>query len=237
MKKILVILIIAALLFTIPAVGAKGSDDSGNKGNTGGNTVQAVGAGQSANQSAGSAISQANKNESAGQGVGISGNLTYTYNNQEAIKNRIRLIQNESLNLSGSGTKNQNTVRVAVQALVEAGNISGGTGEQISAIAKEFNNSVTAQYNAEEKIRNRDALSRFFFGGDSDAAKEIQQQFEQNRVRIENLNTLMNECNCDDELKAMIREQIQVLEEEQNRLQELAQAELGDKGLFGGFLG
>lgn len=253
MRKLFVILVIVAFLFAFQVSAAKNNDDTGNGGNAG---VQAsvtsnktTAAGESgnpsettrlSNSSRGSEVAQENKNESAGQGIGVSGNLT-TLKNQEEIKTRIRLIENESAQLSGSGMnnelKNQNTVRAAVQALVAAGNLSGGIGEQISAIAQEFNNSVTLQYSAEKRIQDRNAVSRFFFGGDSDAAGEIQQQIETNRERIESLNTLMNECDCDDELRAMIREQIQLLEEEQNRLQELSQAELDDKGLLGGLLG
>ena len=187
-------------------------------------------------------ISQANKNESAGQGAVVSVKVTSVSQNQQEIKAQIKQIQKESANISGSEQnnrlKNQNTVRIAVQTLLAAGNISGGIGDQISAIAKEFNNSVMVQTKAEEKIQTRNAVSKFFFGGDFDAANDIQAQTEQNRQRIENLNTLMNQCSdCDEELKTMIKEQIQVLEQEQNRLSEISRAELENKGIFGGLFG
>ncbi|MBN2733808.1 MAG: hypothetical protein JXQ82_02990 [Methanomicrobiaceae archaeon] len=249
MKKIIAILLIAALLLAFPVTAAKNTDDTGN-GGAGAN--QAAGLTNNtateideelkgAGQSAGAVISQAEKGEPAGQGAGVSAAVTSANQNQQEIKSQIKLMQKEAANISGlesnNRLKNQNTVRVAVQTLLAAGNISGGIGEQISAVAKEFNNSVMSQYNAEEKIQSRNAISRFFFGGDSNAAKDIQAHIEQNRQRIENLNTLMNQCDCDEELKAMIREQIQVLEQEQNRLSELSQTELGDKGLLGGIFG
>ena len=252
MKKILVILLIIALLFAFPASAAKDNDDTGSGGDNGVqasagyNKTTAAGNGNSSGTATSSgsqgvsATAQENKNQSAGQGTAISENLT-TLRNQEEIKEQIRLIENESANISGLETnnmlKNRNTVRAAVQALIAAGNLSGVTGEQISAIAQEFNNSLALQYSAEERIQDRNAVSRFFFGGDSDAAGEIRDQIEANQERIENLNTLMNDCDCDDELKTMIQAQIQVLEEEQNRLQELSQAELNDKGLLGGLFG
>jgi len=248
MKKILIIMLIAAVLIALPVSAAKATDDA--QGNTNSASVKAdeklTGADQAenkSNQSGGPVTAQANRNQSAGQGNGVSANPTSASQNQQEIKAQIKLIQKENANITGLSSnnrlKNENTVRVAVQTLLAAGNIQGGIGEQISSIAKNFNNSVIAQYNAEEKIQNKNALSRFFFGGDSEAAEEIRQQVEQNRIRLENLETLMNMCgeDCDEELKAMVREQIQLLEEEQNRLQELSQAELDDKGLLGGLFG
>ncbi len=245
MKKILTILLIAAVLIALPVSAAKTTDDT--QGNASGASVKAeekvTGANKAAdksNQSGGSSTAQANKNESAGQGSGISTNLATATQSQQEIKAQIKEIlkENNSGLSSNNRLKNENTVRVAVKTLLAAENISGGIGPQISAIAKEFNNSVKIQYTAEETIQNRNALSRFFFGGDSQAAGEIQQQIEANRVRLENLNNLMNQCgDCDEELKAMIQEQIQLLEQEQNRLQELSQAELNDKGLLGGLFG
>ena len=256
MKKVIVVLLIAVFLLTLlafPVSAAKNTDDKGNNGvnagpvadvsnKTSGISDDSKGAGQSEQAGSGSLISQANKNESAGQGALVSVKVTSVRQNQQEIKAQIKQIQKESANISGSEQnnrlKNQNTVRIAVQTLLAAGNISGGIGEQISAIAKEFNNSVMAQNKAEEKIQTRNAVSKFFFGGDFDAANDIQAQTEQNRQRIENLNTLMNQCSdCDEELKTMIKEQIQVLEQEQNRLSEISRAELGNKGIFGGLFG
>ena len=237
MKKILAIIIIAALFISVPVSAA--SDNGQGQGNS---DAKGIDEELKGNQAGDSETAQANKNESAGKGNAVSTSLTTANQNQQEIKAQIKLILKENANISGltseNKLQNQNIVRSAVQTLLAAGNISGGIGEQISAIAKEFNNSVMAQYNAEEKIQNRNAISRFFFGGDADAAEEIQQQIEANRVRLENLNTLMNQCeDCDGELKTMIQEQIQLLEQEQNRLQELAQAETDDKGLLGGIFG
>lgn len=255
MKKVIVVLLIAVFLLTLlafPVSAAKNTDDKGNNGanagpvadvsnKTAGISNDSKGAEQLSKQSDGSVL-LANKNESAGQGALVSVKVTSVSQNQQEIKAQIKQIQKESANISGSEQnnrlKNQNTVRIAVQTLLAAGNISGGIGDQISAIAKEFNNSVMVQTKAEEKIQTRNAVSKFFFGGDFDAANDIQAQIEQNRQRVENLNTLMNQCSdCDEELKTMIKEQIQVLEQEQNRLSEISRAELENKGIFGGLFG
>ncbi len=129
--------------------------------------------------------------------------------------------------------QNQNRVRLAVHALLAMENLTGGIGRNISQIAREFNNSIQATIRAEERIQTRNMLMRFFFGGDEQAAEEMEQEVNRNRERIQELRRLMQDCECDEEVKAMLQEQIQNMEMEQNRIQELAQNEKKSKGIFG----
>lgn len=129
--------------------------------------------------------------------------------------------------------QNQNQVRLAVHSLLAMEDLVGGIGGDVSQIARQFNNSVQATIRAEEKIQTRSAFSRFFAGGDSEAAEEIEDQVNQNKQRIQELKQLHEQCDCDEEVKTMMQEQIQKMEIEQNRLQELAQKEKKSKGLFG----
>jgi hypothetical protein len=133
----------------------------------------------------------------------------------------------------GEVYKNQNKVRMAVHALKGMENLVGNKGQQISAVAKEFNNSVQATIRAEEMIQKRNALARLFAGGDAESAEEIEKQVEQNRNRIQELKQLRDECDCDNEVRQMMQEQIQNMEQEQNRLEQLAQNEKKSKGLLG----
>ncbi len=130
--------------------------------------------------------------------------------------------------------RNQNQVREAVMALLvlrDAGNFSGGIGRNISEIARGFDNSVNKTIEAEEAIQNRGGLTRFLFGGDEKAADTLQAELNQNRVRLEQLKRIREEY--DPEFQAFIDEQIQLIEQEQARLQELSRRELEDKGLLG----
>lgn len=129
--------------------------------------------------------------------------------------------------------KNENTVRVAVHNLLAYGNVSGGIGSQISEIASGFNNSVNAAYRAEEKIRNRNQLVRFLFGGDKTAAEAINRQVEENRERIEQLEGEISSCNCSEDTKTMLSQQVRILKEENFRLNATVGQEMSDKGLFG----
>jgi len=116
-------------------------------------------------------------------------------------------------------------------------NLTGGIGKNISQIAREFNNSIQATIKVEGRIQSRSSLIKFFMGGDEEAAEEMEQEVNQNRLRIQELRRLMEKGDCEKEVKAMLQEQIQEMEGEQNRLQKLAQREKKDKGLFGWFSG
>jgi len=129
--------------------------------------------------------------------------------------------------------QNQNRVRLAVQSLFAMEELVGSIGPQVSQIADEINTSVQATIQAEERIQARNTIVRFFAGGDEAAAQEIEQQVIQNQERIRELQQLQEGCDCDAQVRAILQEQIQNVEQEQTRLQQVAQTELDDKGLFG----
>ncbi|MCK4927840.1 MAG: hypothetical protein KAS11_05190, partial [Candidatus Aenigmarchaeota archaeon] len=129
--------------------------------------------------------------------------------------------------------QNQNKVRTAVHSLLAMENLAGSKGARISEIAKEFNNSVQATIKSEEKIESKGTLSRLLTGGDAEAAGELERQTIQNREKIQELNQLKEDCDCDSEVKAMMQEQINNMELEQARLEQLAQSEKQSKGLIG----
>ncbi|MGB2727308.1 MAG: hypothetical protein WBD09_02380 [Halobacteriota archaeon] len=129
--------------------------------------------------------------------------------------------------------QNQNRVRLAVHSLLAMEDLVGGIGPQVSQIAREFNNSVQATIRAEERIQNRSRFVRFFAGGDEKAAEEMEQEVNQSQQRIQQLKQLRVQCDCGEEVKAMMHEQMQIMEQEQARLLQLAQNEKNKKGLFG----
>jgi len=109
-----------------------------------------------------------------------------------------------------------------------------GIGPQVSEYAREFNNSVRAQIQAEERIQNRNAFVRFFAGGDEDAARILEQETIRNQERILEMQQLINQCeDCDPQVKEMLEEQLQEMVALQTRLQQLAQKEKQDKGVVG----
>lgn len=159
---------------------------------------------------------------------------------KEQLREQIQQKQNEmeqeltSLSIQNREIlRNQNKVRLAVHSLLAMEDLAGGIGQQISAIAREFNNSVRSTINAEEKIKTRSKFTRFFIGGDKNASEGIEQDVIQNQLRIQELKQLKEECTCEQEVTQVLQEQIQNIEQEQVRLQQLAQQEKQSKGLFG----
>jgi len=155
---------------------------------------------------------------------------------KQEMEQKKQQLQNEAEGSEGKKQQvlqNQNQVRVAAQTLSQMANMLGGVGKQVSEIAKNFNNSVQATIKSEEKIQTRSSITRFFAGGDAKAAQELETEVTQNQQRIQELKQLKDECDCDEEVKAMMQEQIQQMEQEQTRLQELAESEKKSKGLLG----
>jgi bacterioferritin-associated ferredoxin len=112
----------------------------------------------------------------------------------------------------------------------------GGIGPQVSDYARQFNNSLQVQLQAEERIGNRNGIVRFFSGGDAEAAGTLEQETIRNQGRIQAMTQLINQCqDCDGQVKEMLQEQLQNMEMEQTRLLQLAQQEKQDKGIFGWF--
>ena len=132
--------------------------------------------------------------------------------------------------------QNQNVVREAVHTLLSAENLVGKIGPQISAIAKEFNNSVSSTIRAEEKIQKRSQVIKFFVGGDKDAAQTLRTALDQNKEKLTELKKLKDDCKCAEEVKNIVQEQVQKIEQEQTRLENVAENETSKKGVFGWFL-
>jgi hypothetical protein len=130
-------------------------------------------------------------------------------------------------------TKNPNMVRDAVHSLLALGNTTGGIGQQVSTIARDFNNSASSSEQLENRIENRDFLSRFLFGGDKDAAAQLATLTAQNRASIQKIQQLMSTTTLDADTQTTIDEQLQVLLAEQDRLDALSSQARQEHGLFG----
>ena len=129
--------------------------------------------------------------------------------------------------------RNENEVRLAVHTLLEMEDLSGGIGRNVSAIAREFNNSARSSQAFEDRIQNRNTIIRLFFGGDHDAARDLANLTVQNQVRIQELHQLMSTATLDPEVRTMMEEQVRIMEKEQERLEQLSKREQEDRGFFG----
>ncbi|WP_292365163.1 MULTISPECIES: hypothetical protein [unclassified Methanoculleus] len=149
----------------------------------------------------------------------------------ETSGDRVRASENATPQ-GGEFAPDRNQVRLAVHALLGAENRTGGIGENVSAIAREINNSVRKTFEAEEQIRARHGFMRFLFGGDAQAARLIEEEAQRNQERATELRRLIENCTCDDETRTMLQEQVRTIEQEQDRLRTLANEEMQVRGLF-----
>lgn len=185
-------------------------------------------------------VQQKTQNQGENQNLMIQQQQATQTRTLEEVKNSIQKkqkeITQETQKLETKKQKvyqNQNEVRMAVFSLLEMKDAIGGIGPQISQIAREFDNSVQATIQAEEKIQTRSRIKEFFAGGDRDSANLLEQETNRNQIRIQELKRLKEECDCGEEMQSMIQKQIQNIEQEQIRLKELAQNEKKSKGMFG----
>ena len=165
-----------------------------------------------------------------------SGTATSVPHLVQMIKERVRELEQEGTSSVATSSKNtirnQNQVRVAVHALLASDTLLGGIGPQVSAIAREFNASVATTTRAENRILSRNFFSRFFFGGDKENSASIQSEVSHNRVSIKQLSNLLENSTISVELREMLKNQITILEQEQNRLFDLAEQEKNRWGIF-----
>ncbi|MCD6398338.1 MAG: hypothetical protein J7L08_00260 [Candidatus Aenigmarchaeota archaeon] len=233
-KRILATIFIALILIGSIAVAAKPIPESGIKS-------QGKQAEQNDIESVqGQKINTSQQVQNQGEATHLQVNVLTRARNAEELRNIIKQSK-ESMKESRKEIRselqevhqNQNKVRVAVHALLAAENLTGGIGKNISQIAREFNNSVQKTMIAEEKIKTRSGIARFFFGGDKKNSDEINEEVAKNQNRIQKLNQLIENCNCDPEVKTTLQEQIQNIQQEQERLRQLAQEEGKKKGIFG----
>jgi hypothetical protein len=129
--------------------------------------------------------------------------------------------------------KNQNEVRLAVHTFLALGEMDGGIGKNVSAIARTFNNSIQTRLQAEEQIQARPGWLRFLAGGDEAAADTLFQSLNRSHDQIREMQRLVENCTCDNETRTLLQDQLRVMEEDQERLRALAENETADRGVVG----
>jgi hypothetical protein len=108
----------------------------------------------------------------------------------------------------------------------------GPLGSAVSRIATDYKASVSATIAAEVRIENRSRINSFLFGGDDGAVADLDLQYQQHQLQIQELKRLINAWEGDSTTKNILQEQIQVLEREQMRLRQIADGENSSRGLF-----
>lgn len=244
MKKVAVLLI--CLFLVVPALAVPGNGN-GNGQDKSGNGAQVLQAGGTVDDQDVEDNVTAEPTKASGNGKALTAkmstapgqmkkNATLHERLKEQINETAGDLENETASLPPEKQKvwkNQNEVRLAVHTFLALGDMDGGIGKNVSAIAREFNNSIATRVQAEEEIQNRSGVLRFFIGGNETAAGILLQNLNQTNEQIREMQRLVENCTCDNETRTLLMDQLQVMEEEQERLRALAENETADGGLFG----
>lgn len=120
-----------------------------------------------------------------------------------------------------------------VQNLEDISELIGnkGGGMKVSEIAKNIKKSLEKSKRAEEKIKGRNFIVRFIFGGDKNSAREMKDEISKNQEMIKELNDI--EKNSSDDVKPLLNEHIKLLEMETGRLNSISNTEIKAFSLFG----
>lgn len=125
------------------------------------------------------------------------------------------------------------TVADFVQGLLQvASGTEDGIGQQVRVIAQQQNQSASATVQAMEKVQTRSRVRIFFFGPDYKNLGALRSETVQTRNRLEQLNRLMVDVQNEGD-KTELQNQIQTLEQEQTRIENLIKEQEGKFSLFG----
>jgi len=241
MKNKILILSIVAIIFAF-AVNAYAVGLNTNAGTGNGNQVQQQT--QTANQGEDNQIQTQTNQQTQGGTVNQTGTGAQTQQ------------QTQQQSQGGSGTGNQtqnqgevqgqvkaqqgqvnaeqyrNTVANSIQALLQVANKQGGVGTQVRAIAQQQNQSATTTIKAMEKVQTRSKVKTFFLGSDYKNLGTLRSEMVQTRNRLEQLNTLMENVQNEGD-KTELQNQVQILEQEQTKIESFIKTQEGTFSLFG----
>lgn len=163
----------------------------------------------------------------------------------QQIRERVQARVNQSLNGTGARTRAEqrvmNTHGYRVQSYVHglletADMINGSIGPQVRTVAQSMNQSTQRMAQAEAQANGRGPLARLLIGPDRAALNEAEQQLNQTRQRIRDLEQHLTGLE-DEAVQAMIQEQIQNMEQQLTQASEQVEEQKQKRGLFGFLFG
>jgi hypothetical protein len=130
-------------------------------------------------------------------------------------------------------------VRVASFTIQQTGSIpaTGVNSAKLASVSTEINSIADNVKVSQNEIRHQNSIVRLLIGGNSQAALSLEQQATRYDEQISALRQVTTQSDIDPQVKTMLDDQIQTLQQERDRITELATAELRDRGIFGGILG
>lgn len=170
-------------------------------------------------------------------------NQVKTQNQGEDSQLMIETKEATNLEKTGIGTKNEaprsemakermSDVATQVETLLTNKTMKGGIGERVKQIATEQKQAQEQVKSDLDQVENRQGLLKSLIGPDYKALKSMEDQVEENQLRIEKLMELKTQLTNQSEIE-MIEATIQALTEQNTQLQETVIGETQSKSMFG----
>jgi len=121
-----------------------------------------------------------------------------------------------------------------VQSLLQVADREGGIGEQVRTIAQQQNQAGETTAQAMEKVQTRSRIRTFFFGSDYKNLGVLRSEMAQTQNRLEQVNRLMENVQNDGD-QVELQNQVQLLEQEQTKIEEFIKTNEDKFSLFGWF--
>jgi len=207
-------------------------------------SAMAVQNGQSANSQSGQANSSATavSTTTAVQSQTQSQTQTQTQANtgtmtQDQIRTQLRTELQESepafTPKNAVAQQHRSQVAAAVENMIMlSANQDATIGEQIRVIARAQGAAEDSVNQSLEKAQSRTAFAKFFVGPNYSQLKDVKQQIEQNRLRIQQLNQIAAQISNQAD-QTNLQNQIQILEKQNTGLEEQLDQDAKGFSLFG----
>lgn len=156
--------------------------------------------------------------------------LAITFCNSQALAKA----QNEK---NVNGEEHRSVVATFVQSLLKTASstTAKGIGPQVRVIAREQNQSASTTIQAMEKVQERNKIKTFFLGTDYKNLGALRSEMVQTRNRLEQLNRLAENIKKQTD-KTELQNQIQTLEQEQQKIESFVKTNESKFSLFGWFV-
>jgi len=217
MKKTLLvaILLMFGLIFQVQA--ASTNANQGNK--TGQTDTTAVQSSQTGNAVQ---IQEKNKVKNQGENTQI----------QTQEQNTVQMKEKEKNKGQANAESHRSTVANFVQSLLAVADREGGIGQQVKVIAQQQNDIKDRAADLIYAVGNRNKIKTFFIGTSYKNLGELRSQMVQTRNQIEQLKQLAEKAeNAGD--KTELQNQIQILEQEQMKMNDFITQNESQFSLFG----
>ena len=131
---------------------------------------------------------------------------------------------------------NQNKFRGAVQNLIMMEKMIGRNGPMVAVLAEDLNNFTKNTLKLEQEFSERNSFKKFFFGQKNESVNIFSDVLTQRKEKIAEIKELLSAVEASDEVSDVLKEQIFLIDAEQERLNDFFEKETKRKGILTWFL-